>query len=154
MSIFYVSRYYYSKVKVLRVFLSIPISFIIYEILSRAIGSPLARFYPGNSEKLGVVLAFVLLFAFTLLAGFIGGWMSRERIGPLFAGIITVITILAYNDHTLISRAIFYAPYATLSSDTVLLGIAIVLFNFLWGGKLGEQYGFRRDRKHLLPDEV
>jgi len=136
------------------VFLSIPISFLIYEILARAIGTPLAMLYPGNSERLGVIIAFVFLFAFTFLAGFIGGWMSRERIGPLIAGIITVIIIFAYNDHTLISRAIFYAPYATLSSDTVLLGIAIVLFNFLWGGKLGEQYGFRRDRKHLLPDEV
>lgn len=129
-------------------------SFLIYAILVKAIAGPASVLYTNGGEKTAVVAAFALLYAFSLIAGFLGGWMSRERIGPLFGGIIAVIYTLTYNDHSLISRAIFFASYATLGSDTVLLGLAIILFNFLWGGKLGEQFGFRRDRRRLLPDEV
>jgi len=156
MSVYYKSwfdRYYRQDLNLLA-FLSIIVSFFIYAILTKAIAGPAAILYTNGNEKIAVGAAFALLFAFTLIAGFLGGWMSRERIGPLFGGILAVIYILIYNDHSLISRAIFYAPYASLSSDTVLLGLAITLFNFLWGGKLGEQFGFRRDRKQLLPDEV
>jgi hypothetical protein len=139
---------------ILLTFLSIFVSFLIYAILARGIAGPASVLYTNGNERIAVGLAFVLLYFFTLIAGFLGGWMSRERIGSLFGGIIAVIYILTYNDHSLISRAIFYAPYANLGSDTVLLGLAITLFNFLWGGKLGEQFGFRKDRKQLLLDEV
>jgi len=138
----------------LLVIISIPLSFFIYVILTRAIAGPAAGLYSFGHEQQGVIAAFALLFAFSFISGFLGGFISRERIGPLFAGIITVIYILSHNDGSLISKAIFYAPYATLGSDEVLLGISGILFTFLWGGKLGEQFGFRRDRSRLLPDGV
>lgn len=156
MSVTYIYKFdnIFNLGKDLLAFLSIFVSFFIYVILAKVIAGPAAILYSNGNEKIAVWTAFALLFAFTFIAGFLGGWMSRERIGPLFGGIIAAIYILTYNDHTLISKAIFYAPYANLGSDTVLLGLSLTLFNFLWGGKLGEQFGFRRDRKHLLPEEV
>jgi len=139
---------------VLLVIISIPLSFFIYVIFSWAIAGPMAGMYSYGQEQIGVITAFALLVIFSFISGFLGGYISRERIGPLFGGIITAIYILSYNDGTLISKAIFYAPYATLGSDDVLLGISSILFFFLWGGKLGEQYGFRKDRSRLLPEGV
>ena len=134
--------------------LSIPISFLIYLLLARIIGGLLAGMYSMGHEQAAIIVAFILIFIFSLAAGFTGGFIGRDRIGPLFGGIIAAIYIMTVNDHTLISRAVFYAPYANLASDNVLLGLSLVLFTFLWGGKLGEQFGFRRDRDQLLPEGV
>jgi hypothetical protein len=138
----------------MRTLLSIPISLILYLGMTRLIAGPLAGMYSIDHERIGVTLAFIMIFAFSFISGYSGGYMARERFGPLFAGILAAIYILTYNDATLISKAIFYAPYANLASDDVLLGLSIVLFTFLWGGKLGEQAGFRKDRSHLLPEGV
>jgi hypothetical protein len=146
--------YYFKGSEKLLTFLAIPASFIIFFILIRIIAGPLAGMYHMGAEQSAIITSFLLIFIFSFLAGFLSGMMGRDRIGPLFGGIIAVIYILSVNDNSLISRAIFYAPYANLAADNVLLGLSLILFTFLWSGKLGEQYGFRQDRNRLLPDGV
>lgn len=98
---------------------------------------------------LGYWLALVILAVGAFGAGWLAAWNARDAFSGVAGGILVTLVLWFTDQSSAWATAVFHAPLHSLNGDEVLLGLAVTLFGFLQGAKVGEAQGLRRWRARL-----
>ena len=102
-----------------------------------------------RAEPFGYWVGLATLGLSGLAAGYVAGYNARDAFPGILGGLIAAASLWFADSGSAWATTVLKAPLTSLNSDEVLLGLSLLLFAFLQGGRWGERLGLSHYRRTL-----